>query len=80
MGAETGGRRRKPLDSSPWSAQIRRATKPRPHQSLYKTIKAAVFTDAGLLSGRTYWLPVLGIPLMLVSIFAGRRFNTLVGE
>jgi uncharacterized membrane protein YfcA len=42
--------------------------------------KAAVFTEAGLLTGESLLLVVLAAPLMLVATFSGRRINFSIGE
>lgn len=42
--------------------------------------KAAVFTEAGLLSGDSLIVALAAIPLMLVATFSGRRINRSIGE
>jgi hypothetical protein len=42
--------------------------------------KAAVFTEAGMISSRGYYLAAASIPLMVVATFAGRRINREIGE
>jgi uncharacterized protein len=42
--------------------------------------KAAVFTDAGLLTGDSLVVALAAVPLMLVATFAGRRVNRSIGE
>lgn len=42
--------------------------------------KTAVFTEASLLGAEAYRLAALATPLMFVSTFAGRRFNSVIGE
>ena len=43
-------------------------------------IKAAVFTEAGLLTGDSLLLVALAAPLMFVATFSGRRINFSLGE
>lgn len=42
--------------------------------------KAAVFTEAGLLTGDSLLLVSLAAPLMFVATFSGRRINFSIGE
>lgn len=42
--------------------------------------KAVVFTEARLLSGESFQIALLAVPLMFVATFTGRRINTSVGE
>ena len=42
--------------------------------------KAAVFTEAGLLTGDSLSVTILAIPLMLIATFAGRRVNFSLSE
>lgn len=42
--------------------------------------KAAVFAEAGLVSGESLSLVVLAAPLMFVATFSGRRINFTIGE
>jgi uncharacterized membrane protein YfcA len=42
--------------------------------------KAAVFTEAQLLSGESFQLALLAVPLMFVATFTGRHINTAMGE
>ena len=42
--------------------------------------KAAVFTEAGLLTGDSLTVTVMAIPLMLIATFSGRRINFSIGE
>jgi uncharacterized membrane protein YfcA len=42
--------------------------------------KAAVFTEAGLLTADSLSVTILAIPLMLIATFAGRRINFSLGE
>jgi len=42
--------------------------------------KATVFTEAGLLSGDSFLVALVAVPLMLVATFTGRRINRSIGE
>jgi uncharacterized membrane protein YfcA len=42
--------------------------------------KAAVFTEAGLLTGDSLAVTIMAIPLMLAATFGGRRINLSIGE
>lgn len=42
--------------------------------------KAAVFTEAGLLTGDSLTVTIMAIPLMLIATFSGRRINFSLGE
>ncbi|GGO59538.1 TSUP family transporter [Streptomyces lasiicapitis] len=42
--------------------------------------KAAVWTDAELLTGGDYLVALVCLPLMFVATFLGKRFNTRIGE
>jgi uncharacterized membrane protein YfcA len=42
--------------------------------------KAAVFTEAGLLTGDSLTVTIMAIPLMLIATFTGRRVNFSIGE
>jgi uncharacterized membrane protein YfcA len=42
--------------------------------------KAAVFTEAGLLTGESLNVTLLAVPLMLIATFSGRRINFAIGE
>jgi len=42
--------------------------------------KAAVFTDARLLGASSYRLAVVAVPVMIAATYAGRLFNSAIGE
>ena len=42
--------------------------------------KAAVFTEAGLLTGDSLMVAILATPLMFIATFSGRRINFSLGE
>jgi len=42
--------------------------------------KAAVFTQADLLTGDSFLIALTAVPLMLVATFTGRRVNRSIGE
>jgi uncharacterized membrane protein YfcA len=42
--------------------------------------KAAVFTEAGLVTGDSLTVTIMAIPLMLIATFTGRRVNFSLGE
>jgi uncharacterized membrane protein YfcA len=42
--------------------------------------KTAVFTEAGLLTGDSFALMAMAVPLMFISTFSGRRINSALGE
>ena len=42
--------------------------------------KAAVFTEAGLLTGDSLTVTIMALPLMLIATFTGRRVNFSLGE
>lgn len=42
--------------------------------------KAAVFTEAQLLTGDSFVIALAAVPLMLVATFTGRRINQSIGE
>jgi uncharacterized protein len=42
--------------------------------------KAAVFTQADLLTGDSFLIALTAVPLMLVATFTGRRINRSIGE
>jgi hypothetical protein len=42
--------------------------------------KAAVFTEAQLLTGHSFVIALAAVPLMLVATFAGRHLNQSIGK
>lgn len=42
--------------------------------------KAAIFTEAGLISANGYYLAAATFPVMIAATFAGRRINQSIGE
>lgn len=42
--------------------------------------KTAVFTDSALLGRSSYALSLVALPIMVLATYAGRRFNSVIGE